>query len=54
MPFDFDLKYAFTVTPPSLTMGKQEDKVNFNLRSDSDLQLIREILKGKLNQRGFH
>lgn len=54
MPFDFDLKFAFSASPPSLTMEKQDEKVHFNLHSDGDLQTVRDLLKGKLNQRGFH
>lgn len=54
MPFDFDLKYAFTASPPTLTFEKQEERAQYSLKSDSDLQTCREILRGKLNQRGFH
>ena len=54
MPYDFDLKFSFTTSPLSLTMEKQDEKVYFNLRSEADLQTIRDVLKEKLNQRGFH
>lgn len=54
MPFDFDLKYAFTLSPPTLTFEKQEERAGYSLRSEADLQACREVLKGKLNQRGFH
>jgi hypothetical protein len=54
MLFDFDLKYAFTLSPCTITFEKQEERATYTLRSDPDLQACREILKGKLNQRGFH
>ena len=58
MPFDFDLKYGFTISPPTITIDKQSDKgdekVEFTLKSELDLQACREILKNKINQRGFH
>lgn len=54
MVFDFDLKYGFTLTPSTITFEKQEEKKQYSLKSESDLQACREILKGKLNQRGFH
>jgi calcium-dependent protein kinase len=54
MAFDFDLKFAFTIAPPGITFEKQEEKVSFGLRSEADLQACREVLRGKLNQRGFH
>jgi hypothetical protein len=54
MPFDFDLKFGFTLAPPTIYFEKQEDKVKYELKSEADLQTLRNILKGKLNQRGFH
>ena len=52
--FDFDLKYGFTLAPFTLNFEKQEERVQFTFKSEADLQACREILKGKLNQRGFH
>ena len=54
MNFDFDLKYAFALSPSAITFEKQEESTTYTLKSDADLQACREILKGKLNQRGFH
>ena len=64
MIYDFDLRYEFTVSPPSISFEKDIDckrkedkkaeKVKFLLESAGDLQACREILKNKLNQRGFH
>jgi serine/threonine protein kinase len=54
MPFDFDLKFAFTISPPSLTFEKGEERASYVLMSEADLQACREVLRGKLNQRGFH
>ena len=61
MVYDFDLRYSFTLSPPSITfekdsgpMGSVWEKVKFFLESASDLQSCRDILKNKLNQRGFH
>ena len=54
MPFDFDLKYGFTLSPHTLNFEKQEERAQFTFKSEADLQACREVLKGKLNQRGFH
>ena len=54
LPFDFDLKFAFELSPPSITFEKGEQKGVYVLRSGHDLQQWREILKAKINQRGFH
>ena len=54
MPFDFDLKYSFTTSPPCISFEKQDERVQYALKSDADLQACRELLKGRLNQRGFH
>lgn len=54
MSFDFDLKYGFTISPHTITFQKQEEKAQYTFKSESDLQACRQILKGKLNQRGFH
>lgn len=52
--FDFDVKFAFATAPPSISFEKNEHKASYVLRSASDLQQWREILKSKINQRGFH
>lgn len=54
MPFDFELKFGFQVTPPSIFFEKGQEKQLFTLRSEADLQQWRDVLKNKLNQRGFH
>jgi calcium-dependent protein kinase len=54
MVFDFDLKFGFTTSPPSLFFEKQEDRAQYTLKSEEDLQTCREILRQKINQRGFH
>lgn len=54
MPFDFDLKFSFTISPPILSFEKQDETVKYELKSESDLRACRELLRGKLNQRGFH
>lgn len=54
MPLDFDLKFGFQTTPPSIFFEKGQEKVMFNLKSDQDLQTWREALKDRVNQRGFH
>ena len=54
MPLDFDLKFGFANTPPSIFFEKSADKVKYDLKSEKDLKTLREILRGKLNQRGFH
>jgi serine/threonine protein kinase len=52
--FDFDVKFAFTTSPPFVSFEKSEQSVCYALRSVGDLQQWREILKAKINQRGFH
>ena len=54
MAFDFDLKFGFSVSPLSVFFEKGAEKQVFGLKSENDLQQWREILKGRLNQRGFH
>jgi hypothetical protein len=54
MPFDFDLKFGFSLSPPTIYFEKQEERVKYEFKAESDLQACREILRGKLNQRGFH
>jgi|JI9StandDraft_2_1071091.scaffolds.fasta_scaffold91976_2 hypothetical protein len=54
MPFDFDLKFGFQTSPPSIFFEKGQEKVMFTLKSDQDLQTWREALKDRINQRGFH
>jgi hypothetical protein len=52
--FDFDVKLTFTASPPCVTFEKVEQRASYVLRSLNDLQQWREILKAKINQRGFH
>lgn len=52
--FDFDVKFAFTLNPICLTFEKGLEKSTYSLKSENDLMAIRDILRGKLNQRGFH
>ena len=54
MPFDFDLKFGFSASPPSIYFEKQEERVKYEFKAEADLQAVRELLRGKLNQRGFH
>lgn len=39
--FDFDVKYAFLVSPPTLVFEKGEEKYSYILRSDLDLKQCR-------------
>ena len=41
MPFDFDLKYGFSASPPSIYFEKQEERVKYDLKSEADLQACR-------------
>jgi len=52
--FDFDLKFAFTHSPPQITFERGEEKTTFELKSEQDLEEWRAILRTKINQRGFH
>lgn len=52
--FDFDLKFSFQVTPPSVTFERSESKSTYCLRTAADLQIWRDILRARVNQRGFH
>lgn len=33
IPFDFDLKYAFTTQPPTLTFERTDEKVTYEMKS---------------------
>ena len=54
MPFDFDLKFGYLANPPSVYFEKESAKVTYEVKSGAELQQMRDILKSKLNQRGFH
>lgn len=54
LAFDFDVKFSFQTSPPSVSFEKNEYKSNYLLRSASDLLHWRDVLKMKVNQRGFH
>lgn len=54
MLFDFDLKFAFTASPAAIIFEKQDERCQYTLKNQADLKACREILRGKLNQRGFH
>ena len=54
MLYDFDLKFSFTVSPLALEFERRDEKVHYGLRSETDLLAARQILKGKINQKGFH
>ena len=54
MPLDFELKFGYQANPPSIYFEKESNKVSFELKSGGDLLQWREVLKNKLNQRGFH
>jgi len=52
--FDFDLKFSYQITPPSVSFEKNDSKSTYCLRTAADLQIWRDILRAKVNQRGFH
>ena len=54
VPFDFDLKFSFTASPPAVAFERGEERAGWALRSEADLGACREVLRGRLNQRGFH
>ena len=54
MAFDFDLKFGYLANPPSLYFEKESAKSTFEVKSGAELQQWRDVLKSKLNQRGFH
>lgn len=35
MLLDFDLKFSFTLSPPTLTFEKQEEKAHYALKSEA-------------------
>jgi hypothetical protein len=41
MPFDFDLKFGFTASPPSIYFEKQEERVKYDFKAESDLRASR-------------
>jgi serine/threonine protein kinase len=52
--FDFDVKFSFSTSPPSLSFEKEDQSGAYRLRSEAQLAEWREALGGRLNQRGFH
>lgn len=52
--FDFDVKFSFTVSPPTVKFERNEEVAIFKLKSSEEVQKWREVLKDYLNQRGFH
>ena len=52
--FDFDVKYAFSTSPPYIRFERNEETATYKLKSDEDVQKWRSYLKDHLNQRGFH
>ena len=52
--FDFDVKYAFQTTTSTIIFEKAEESYTYFLASEAEMRLWREILRGRLNQRGFH
>lgn len=54
MSLDFELKFGFVPSPPSVFFEKESSQQTFELKSSSDLAQWREILKNRINQRGFH
>jgi calcium-dependent protein kinase len=54
LPFDFDLKFSFQLAPPCVSLERGEERANYSLRSERELLAWREVLRGRLNQRGFH
>jgi len=41
MPFDFDLKFGFSLSPPTIYFEKQEERVKYEFKAESDLQACR-------------
>ena len=54
MLFDFDLKFGFKLEAKQFFFEKGDTKLTYQLSSEEDIQLWREILKLRINQRGFH
>lgn len=54
MEFDFDLKFSFNKDTLEIKFERGKESCTYILNCISDLENWREILKGKLNQRGFH
>ena len=54
IPFDFDVKFAFSLSPPSIKFERNEETATYKLKSSEDVDKWRLVLKNLLNQRGFH
>lgn len=52
--FDFDLKFSFTKDPLEIKLERGKETCVYGISSEADLENWREILKSKINQRGFH
>jgi len=51
--FDFEVKFEFK-PPFTIVMEKEGVKWKYVLSNRHDVQVWREILKARINQRGFH
>lgn len=54
MPFDFDLKFGFKPEIKEVFFEKGDTKLTYQLNSEDNVNIWRNALKLKLNQRGFH
>jgi calcium-dependent protein kinase len=54
MLFDFDLKFGFKVDTKEVFFEKGDTKLTYQLLNEEDVTIWREVLKSKMNQRGFH
>lgn len=54
MNFDYDLKFAMEFEPPKIILERGNEKCVYTFEASSHVFEWRNILKKKLNQRGFH
>lgn len=54
MPFDFDLKFGFKVETKEVFFEKGDTKLTYLLSTEEDVNTWRNVLKKRINQRGFH
>lgn len=52
--YDFDLKFAFSKEPMEIKLERGKETCVYGLTTESEVESWRNILKQKVNQRGFH
>lgn len=52
--YDYDVKFSFQQDTLTVVFEKYAEKCTYHLKSKDELQAWRDVLKSRINQRGFH